>query len=637
VVVSNRDAVVILDTRTDSIVATISLARPEGPGAAPVALALAPDGGTLYVANAGENAIVAIALTARPGGAAAYSVIGKLPTADYPHDVQVTPDGCTMVWTAARGIGTVPNPAYEYWTFGPPSPYPSYVPQLLTGQVAVLPVPADAYFAAATATVEKATVPGDGSGTRVAAPASTPVMAPGGGPSEQIQYVFYVVKENRSYDQIFGSDPRGDGDPALEMFGDNGTPGPAGGITPNAHALSRQFVLLDRFFEDSEVSLDGHVVTSSAYVTDYTVKGIHANYSKRGKPYDFGIYPVSYPPKGFLFDAAVRHSPPISFRNYGELSAGILVAGDERADTYAAVQANTDPSYPNDLQVGCTNTASGEAPPGAPNSPDCYFDAGMGAAPPLARSRIDIFRAQFEAQLAAGQVPHLNYVVLPSDHTTGPGDSSRDPMAMVADNDLGLGQFVELVSKSSIWPRSVIFVVEDDSQDGADHVDAHRAPAQVVSPWVKHGAVIHDHFDQYSVIRTIELILGLEPLSIHDANAIPMFSVFTTVPDVTPYAAITPTQDIQAMCPCPNSAAAARLSAVMPWDQLDAVPQEIADRLLWQRVHGDASPPPPPGPNASRVEHERAVGAMRIYGEHAGRPHVARRELAEYLGGEDRD
>ncbi|MFN7955724.1 MAG: bifunctional YncE family protein/alkaline phosphatase family protein [bacterium] len=638
VTVTSRDAVAVIDTLTDSVLKLISLARPEGPGASPVGLALAPDGATLYVANAGENSIVAIALTARPGGADAYSVLGKIPTADYPHDVQLTPDGCTMVWTAARGIGSVPNPGYRYWTFGPPSPYPSYTPQLLTGQVSVLPLPAESYFARAQATVDAATIPGDGSGARPRTPAATPVVAPDGGPSDQIKYVFYVVKENRSYDQIFGSDPRGDGDPSLEMFDDNGAPAPVGGITPNAHALARQFVLLDRFFEDSEVSLDGHVITSSAYAIDYVVKGIHANYSKRGKPYDFGIFPVSFPPKAFLFDAAVRHSPPVTFRNYGEISGGILNGGAERTDSYPQVLAHTDLSYPNDLQVGCTNTPSGDAPAGAPNSPDCFFDAGLGAAPPLAKSRIDIFRPQFEAQVTAGQVPHFNYLVLPSDHTTGPGNASRDPLAMVADNDLGLGQLVQIVSASSIWPQSVIFVVEDDSQDGADHVDAHRAPAQVIGPWVKHGGqVVHTHYDQYSVIRTIELILGLDPLSMHDANAVPMFDVFTMVPDNTPYHAIPPTQDIQAMCPCGSSTASAALSAALPWDHLDAVPQELSDRLLWQRVHGDDAIPPPPGPNASRAEHERAVEAMRIYRRHAGEPRVARYELTSYLGSGDDD
>ncbi len=566
-VVTNRDAVVVIDTTDDSVVRSISLARPEGPGAAPVALALAPDSGTLYVANAGENAIVAIALTARPGGADAYTVLGKLPTADYPHDVQVTPDGCTLVWSAARGLGTGANPDYLVHTFGPPSPYPSYVPQLLTGQVGVLPLPTDAYFALAQAVVDAATVPGDGSGTRPVVPQATPVVGADGGPSEQIKYVFYVVRENRSYDQIFGSDPRGDGDPSLQLFDDNGVPGPTGGITPNAHALSREFVLLDRFFSNSEIS------------------------------------------------------------------AGVQVAGEERADTQPQVLANTESGYPMILDVGCTAVAAG-----APDTADCYFDSGMGAAPPNAPSRVDVFQKRFAAQLAAGQVPQFNYIVLPSDHTTGVPASGRDPLAMIADNDQGLGQMVQLISQSDVWPQSVIFVIEDDSQDGADHVDAHRAPALVIGPWVKRGgSVIHTHYNQYSVIRTMELILGLDPLSIHDANAVPMFDVFTMTPDNTPYTFIKPTQDIKAMCPCGVSAASSALSAALPWHLTDAVPQQISDRLLWQRVFGPNVPPPAPGPNASRAEHERAAGAMEIFRKFANRPAVARRKLQAYLGGGDAD
>jgi len=412
------------------------------------------------------------------------------------------------------------------------------------------------------------------------------------------------------------------------MFDDNGAPAPVGGITPNAHALSRQFVLLDRFFQDSEVSMDGPVITSSAYATDYVVKAVHASYSKRGRPNDFGVFPVTFPPNAFLFDAAVRHSPSITFRNYGELSGGVLKKSQERTDTYDQVLANTDPNYPNDLQVGCSGATAS-----APNAPNCYFDSGMGAAPPLARSRIDTFKAEFAAQLAAGQVPHFNYLVLPNDHTTGVGSTSRDPLAMVADNDLGLGQLVQLISSSAIWPQSAIFVMEDDSQDGPDHVDAHRGPALVISPWVRHGGtVVHTHYDQYSMIRTIELILGLEPLSIHDANAVPMFDVFATASDNTPYSAIAPTQDILAMCPCQNVAGNLKLSAALPWDRLDAVPQELSDRLLWQRLYGEHATPPAPGPNASRAEHERAAQAMLIYERYRNRPLAARRKLLRYLG-----
>ncbi len=623
VAVTNQDGVAIVSTVSDTVTKFVSLKRSEGYGSQPVGLALAPDAQTLYVANTGENAIVEIALTDRSDGSAkAYELIGKIPTADYTSDVALTPDGCTLIWAAARGLGTSGNPQYGG---APPArvnndpskgPYPSYVPDLLLGSVGVLPTPTDATFAQMTTVVDTAQRPEN----TQAAPAGTPVVGADGGPSTQIKYVFYVVKENRTYDQIFGSDPRGDGDPSLEVLGDNGetvgkgdgsTAGPGSGVTPNQHALSRMFVLLDRFFEDSEVSVDGHAITTGAYASNYTLKTMHADYSNRGRPANQeGVYPVSFSPNYFLFDQAVKQN--ISFANYGELAGGAAPGiSDDGRSTYAQVIASSNNvAYADNVFIGCvTNPGNGASQYVIPNSPDCAFDAGMGTTPPLALSRINVFNTQFQAQLLANTVPSFNYLIMPSDHTNGTGAGSRDPLAMCADNDLGVGQLVQLISASKIWPQSVIFVVEDDSQDGADHVDAHRAPALVIGPWVKHGgSVVHTHYDQLSVIRTIELILGMQPLSVFDAVATPMYDVFATTPDNTPYTAIMPTQDIQAVNPA--TAANAALSASLPWHRMDAVPQAISDRILWQRVYGIHSEPPSPGPNASRREHQRAVELM---------------------------
>ncbi len=617
VAATNRDGIAVIDTTRDAVTQFISLRRAAGYGVAPVALALAPDGSTLYAANAGENAVVAVALSDRAGGGARqYDIIGKMPTADYASDVAVTPDGCTLVWAAARGVGAGPNPGYG----GGPrvnndsgqGPYPSYVPDMLIGRVGVLPTPSDAAFSALSPLVDASMTPENAQ----PAPAGTPVVGADGGASSQIKYVFYVVKENRTYDQVFGSDPRGNGDPALEVIDDNGVAlasktlgGPAGGVTPNAHALSRMFVLLDNFYEDSEVSVDGHAITTGAYATNYSTKTLHGDYSGRGRPSsDEGVFPVSFPPKYFLFDQAV--SQGISFHNYGEGSGGTFPAlGDDGRSTYGGVEAGTDLlGYPSNLFNGCVPSNA----PGTPNTPLCAFDSGMGASPPLAQSRINSFNTAFQAQLLSGTVPHLNYMLMMSDHTNGTTPGGRDPLAMCADNDLGVGQLVQIISHSKIWPQSVIFVVEDDSQDGADHVDAHRAPALVISPWVRHGgAVVHTRYDQLSVIRTIELILGLQPLSVFDAVATPMYDAFASQADDAAYNAIKPEQDLLAVNP--KTAANAALSAAMPFDHTDAVPQEISDRILWQRVHGAGSVPPPPGPNASRREQARALAALEAY------------------------
>ena len=619
VAATNRDGIAVVDTTKDAVTHFVSLRRAAGYGVAPVALALAPDEGTLYVANAGENAVVALALADRADGSARqYDIIGKIPTADYTSDVAVTPDGCTLLWAAARGVGAGPNVLYG----GPPpprvnndsskGPYPSYVPDMLIGRVGVLPTPTDAAFAAFTPLVDAAMTPENAE----TAPVGSPVVGADGGASSQIKYVFYVVKENRTYDQVFGSDPRGNGDPALEViddngvsFSDKGVAGPAGGVTPNAHALSRQFVLLDNFYEDSEVSVDGHAITTGAYATNYSTKTLHGDYSGRGRPSsDEGVFPVSFPPKYFLFDQAVTQG--VSFHNYGEGSGGAFPGvGDDGRSTYAGVEAGTDLlGYASNLFNGCTPANA----PGTPNTPLCAFDSGIGASPPLAQSRINSFNATFQAQLLLNAVPRLNYMIMMSDHTNGTTPGGRDPLAMCADNDLGVGQLVQIISASKIWPQSVIFVVEDDSQDGADHVDAHRAPALAIGPWVKHGGpVVHTRYDQLSVIRTIELILGLKPLSVFDAVATPMYDVFANQADVTPYRAIKPEQDLMAVNS--KSAANAALSAAMPFDHLDAVPQEISDRILWQRVYGIGSTPPPPGPNASRREQARAMAALQAY------------------------
>jgi len=623
IALTNHDGVDVYNTDTDTVQQFVSLQRKEGLGAAPTALALAPDENTLYVADAGEDAVVAVALTDRPnGGPQAYSILGKIPTADYPEDVQVTPDGCNMVWTSARGLGAGPNPLYGVeWENSYGAPYGQYVPDRLIGQVSVLPLPTDAGFAAADTTVENSIVPGDGSGVTEAAPAGTPIMAAGGGPSAQIKHVFLVVKENRTYDQIFGTVPRGDGDPALEVAEDNCGPqntafegpsrtAPGCGTTPNAHALSRMFLLLDRFLEDSEVSVDGHFITSSSYATNSLTKATPANYTGRNTSSDTSAA-ISLPPKYFLFDQAVRQG--ISFRNYGEADAIIPSSGSDRDDTYAQVIANTDlvyvAGYATAASFACADFVK---VPGYPNLPTCTFDSGMGAPPPLATSHIDEFNLQFQAQLLTGTVPQFNYFTMPDDHTNGTGKGLLQPLSEVADNDLGIGQLVQIISHSPIWPESAIFIVEDDSQDGPDHYEAHRAPAYVISPWARHGGVlVHTHYDQYSVLRTIELILGMQPLSIYDANAAPMYDAFNTTADDSTYNAITPERSLTAINPA--DAANAELSAAMPFNRPDLVPQEISDRILWQSVYGKDSPPPRPGPNASRLEHQRAVQAMAVY------------------------
>jgi len=528
---------------------------------------------------------------------AAYTLVGRIPTAAYPADVQVTPSGDRLLWVAAKGLGAGPNPAYGSGSLANSNaaPYGTYVLDLLLGRVGVLERPDDADAVALTPYADAQARPAN-------APSGPPAgtaLRPGG----PIKHVFYVVRENRTYDQVLGSESRGDGDPKLELFDDNGVAGPTGGVTPNAHALARRFPLLDHLYADSEVSVDGHIITAGADGIDYVQKAVAASYSGRGRISEFGDYPITFPPNDFIFDQAARQN--VTFRNYGESSVGNQPGGNDGRPTFAAVGANTQYAYP--FVFGC---AGSPVPAPAPPSLRCNTDSGQ-TPPNPATSRFDFFRSQFTGANDATW-PAFTYLTLPNDHTNGTKAGLPTPRTLVA-NDRGLGQLVDLISHSSIWQSSAIFVIEDDSQDGADHVDAHRMPAFVISPWARTGAVVHTAYDQNSALRTAEILLGLKPLSFLDATATPMYDAFTRdgTHDDSPYNAITPTVPLTET----NGAKApdVALSSALPFDHLDVVPQALSDRILWHSVHGEGSSPPPPGPNASPAERGRAVDALRLY------------------------
>jgi YVTN family beta-propeller protein len=622
VAVANRDAIAVLDTKQKVVTHYVSVARPEGYGAQPVALAESPDGQTLYSADAGEDAVAAIALTDRAGrrgeshddeltGLHAFDVIGKLPTASYPTGVATTPDGSQLLWLSAKGLGAGPNPDYGVsFSSSNAAPYGTYVLDMLLGRVGVLPRPTDREMARLTERADRQVRPV----SALPLPRETPIAGSDGGPSRQIKHVFYIVRENRTYDQVLGSDPRGDGDPSLEVADDNGVAGPAGGVTPNAHALARAFPLLDHLYADSEVSQDGHKVVTSGYGTDFVERNQHAGYSGRGRTPVNDNDPAAAPPRDYLFDQAIRQG--VSFRNYGEYGAGTAPESDDGRPTYAASVAGKDTTYPG--AFGCNRLPL--------NTANCATDRGtLGTGPgqTAPNSRFDTFESEFAQQLKTGTVPALSEFILPNDHTNGTKPGFPTPRALLADNDLGLGQIVDLISHSPIWRDSAIFVVEDDSQDGADHVDAHRMPAFVISPYARRKAVVHTRYDQDSVLHTIELILGLRPLSLFDAMATPMAGAFTPRPDFTPYRAIQPGYPLDAVNG-PN-APDAKLSDAMPFSQVDAVPQAVSDRILWHSVYGRHATPARPGPNASMAEHARARIAMRGYGRGAN----LRRLLAE--------
>jgi YVTN family beta-propeller protein len=537
----------------------------------------------------------------------ADQLIGRIPTAAYPDSVQTTPQG-KLIWVAGKGFGSGPNPTY-YFGGGPLAPgqtptnaYGTYVLDLLIGRVGITAIPTDAQVLKDTVKADAQVKPTD---SGEAQPANSPVPSSFGHPSSEIKHVFYIVRENRTYDQVFGTDPRGNGDPALEEFDTNGVSGPTGGITPNAHALANRFGLLDNFYEDSEVSVDGHLITAGAEATDYAQKSTAANYSGRRATYDLGIYPVSFPPNFFIFDQAAKQG--ISFEDFGEEVGTTPFAEAPNRPEYTEVLAHTDEAYAGNLFIGCEKSGV---------LPSCSQDSGLlnnTGTLYAGQSRFDVWHTVFETELADNTVPTLTYMILPEDHTNGTTVGDPTPKADVADNDLGLGQIVDTISHSSIWSSSAIFVVEDDSQDGADHVDSHRAPAFVISPYSNPAPVVNTRYDQYSVLKTIELITGLQPLALTDGLATPMYDAFISgneKPNDAPYTAIQPDYSIKTL----NTAASpdAKFSDELPWNRLDQVPQGISDQILWQSVFGAKSKPPPPGPNASIEEEQRGEVMRRL-------------------------
>jgi hypothetical protein len=383
------------------------------------------------------------------------------------------------------------------------------------------------------------------------------------------EHVLYIIKENRTYDQVFGDIKQGNGDPRLCIFGEE--------TTPNHHKLVNEFVLLDNFYCSGVVSADGHSWADSAYVTDYLEKA-------------FGAFPRSYPddgrdalafaPTGFLWDSALLHGKTL--RNYGEFVAEeeYTPKGTTWTDMYQehvtgirkipittkvrmkSLEPHTHPTYP-------------------------YFPLTMPDA-----SRADLFIQDLRSFEEAGKMPNLLYMSLPCDHTDGTKPNWPTPRAMVADNDLALGRIVEAVSKSRFWPKTCIFVVEDDPQAGFDHVDGHRTVALCISPYTRRHVVDSTQYNQTGMVKTIEMILGLPPMNQIDLSATPMRNCFQETPDLTPYQHVKnriPLDEMNKPVTALRGRALywAKKSMEMNFDEGDAADEDTLNRILWFSVRGD--------------------------------------------------
>jgi YVTN family beta-propeller protein len=552
---ANTNAVYVVDLKTRSAEEQISTALfPEAPpGSTPNGIGLSPDGRTLLVANADNNAVAVVDVQK----AGASRVLGFIPTGWYPTAAHFSRDGRKIFVLSGKGLTSASNPR------GPAEPH--YIAQLLSGSLSVLDLPGTDALAAYTKTVYALTPYTDA--TRLAppnAPEGSPIPASVGGASP-IRHVFYVIRENRSYDQVLGDLEKGNGDPNLCLFGEE--------VTPNAHALAREFVLLDNFYVDAEVSADGHAFSMGAYATDFVEKSWPMDYAGRGGTYlseGTGAMRNAYGnvaagPRGYLWDAA--HRANVTVRSYGEFT--YRGKDPERDSGKGPAQASVpglegfiDTSYPSwDLTI-----------------PD--------------NRRVDVWLEGFRKFEAEGGLPALSIIRLPNDHTSGTKPGAWTPRAMVADNDLALGRLVEAITKSAFWKDSAIFVLEDDAQDGPDHVDAHRSPALVLSPYARRGQVDSTLYTTSGILRTIELILGLEPMSQYDASAAPLYGAFLKEPDFKPFEHRPSRISLEERNA--EGAYEAALSETFDLREADRVPMRQMNAVLWGSVRGADTPMPPP-------------------------------------------
>ncbi|PYM62021.1 MAG: hypothetical protein DMD79_11525 [Candidatus Rokuibacteriota bacterium] len=546
---ATSDTVSVVDTATDTVVGTVDLAPyPGAPmGSLPNAVAVSPDGRTLYVANGGNNDVAVVDTTT-------FRIRGLIPTAWFPSALAVSRDGRLLYVLNMKGLGAGPNPR------GPspehPDPDEQYIGRMARGTLSIVDLPDERGLARATARVVRNNGFDETHQVLTRPPQdTTPHAVPRRiGDPTPIRHVLYVIKENRTYDQVLGDLPRGEGDPSLVLFGRD--------VTPNHHALAETFVLLDHCYADAEVSADGHNWSMAAVATDYVQKLWPATYSNRNRPYDFeGGSSAPAPRAGYLWEHAARAG--LSYRVYGEFARSTARPPRSTPAPFArALEGHLSPTYPGyDLAV-------------------------------TDQARVDAWQAEFEAFVRTATLPALQILHLPNDHTAGTRPGYPTPKAMVADNDRALGRIVETVSRSPVWRETAIFVIEDDAQNGPDHVDAHRTVCLIASPYVQPGLVDHTAYSTVSMLRTIELILGLGPMSQFDAAAPPMVRPFTDIPRLAPYRAQEPRQARDEV----NRADAygAEESTALDLDEADAADEARFNAILWHSIKGRAVPMPAP-------------------------------------------
>lgn len=552
---ANSTQVVAIDTQSGRAREIINCALyPAAPsGNTPNSLSLSKEGAILAVANADNNNI-ALFNVEKPGQARS---LGFIPTGWYPTSVRFLPDG-GLLYTNGKGTASKANREGPNPLTRAPGGIREYIGGLFRGTLGYVKPLKPAELAKYTADAYDASpLRADAAPNTKLREPNNPIPAKLGEPSP-IKHCIYVIKENRTYDQVFGDIPEGNGDPHLCLFPER--------VTPNHHALVREFVLLDNFYVDSEVSADGHEWSMAAYATDFvektwplTYRNTRPEHKKLTYPSE-GDFDIAVPAGGYLWDRCKEAG--VSYRNYAEWIEKGKKDGEPAVAKVPALEGHFDPHYmPYDLD---------------------YPDV----------KRAERFISELKRFETEGDMPKMQILRLGNDHTAGTRKGKPTPTACVAENDQALGVLVEGISKSKFWESTAIFVVEDDAQNGSDHVDAHRTVALVISPYCKRKFVDSSMYSTSSMLRTMELILGLQPMSQFDAAALPMYHSFTEKPDLTPYRHRAAQVDLNEK----NLASAwgSELSETFELAKEDAVDDLVLNEVIWHSIKGPDSPMPPP-------------------------------------------
>ena len=553
---ANDNSVLVIDAKQRRVMERISTAlTPESPeGSTPNALVLDAVRHRLYAANADNNDVAAIDVKELGHS----KVLGFLPTGWYPSALALAGGGNKLYVANTKGRQSYPD------VKGPTSPLTSKfdgdesIKTQQKGDIEIVDITnLEKELPAWTKQVYANTPYRDEQLSEAAAKPVESIIPREVGVGSPIRHVIYIIKENRTYDQVMGDDPRGNGDSRLTLFGRK--------VTPNQHAMAQSFVLFDNLYCDGEVSEDGHSWSNSAYATDYNEKTWPASYgghsaNKRNMAW--------VPSGGTLWDLARRKG--LTYRSYGEYATRASDGSPITSSPGVGVLAGHLSMEYRREGLGVRDTDNAK----------------------VFIKEFDEYEKHFDDADPNLRLPNLIVMSMPENHTRGTAPGAFTPSAMVASNDLALGRIVERVSHSKYWPETAIFVIEDDAQDGPDHVDSRRTVAQAISPYIRRGAIDSTLYSTSSMVRTIELLLGLPPMSQYDAAAMPMYKAFGVTADLTPFAALPVEVDLEAKNT--TKSYGANKSKHMDFGDVDRAPAQQLNEILWKSIKGADSPLPPP-------------------------------------------